>query len=555
MVRAPRRRFTYSGRAHEAADGATLLAALAADGVPTLGRSTRYHRPRAPFCGIGQCAGCLVRVNGRPGVRSCRHVVADGDRVESEAGWPSARFDVFAVLDALFPGGIDTLRGFRRPAFAVPLYQRVVRRLAGYGRPPDPGSERGIAAPPLRVDAEVAVVGGGRSGRAAAARLVALGARPTLLDRDPSGPDLPGVDRHRGVSVTYLPPPAAGGERPFTLLGFSEPARGVLVRARRVVVAVGGYDASLLFDGNDRPGVQSADGALALAAALGHAPFRRGVVVGGGARARAVLEALGPSVGAVVAPGEIRPEVVRLASDLGIPLYPHSLVLGTRGRGRVRALVLRARGTGAGFSVDGDAVVLAHRRLPNAQLFFQAGAKMAWGGGTGAYYPVTDAAGATSVPGLFAVGEAAGVAEPFAAESGERSADAIAGTASGPLEPLEGVARPGPAELEGYYREVLAARPRGRWIACACEDVRLDELLDGSSAGYRGIEVLKRYSSLGTGLCQGRYCVPDALLVLSLLEGRPPSEVGYLTQRPPVHPTPLAALAALSGALSEDPRP
>jgi hypothetical protein len=64
--------------------------------------------------------------------------------------------------------------------------------------------------------------------------------------------------------------------------------------------------------------------------------------------------------------------------------------------------------------------------------------------------------------------------------------------------------------------------------------------------GYRGIEVIKRYTGLGTGLCQGRYCLPDALLVLSILEERPPSQVGYITQRPPVLPTSLGALASLA---------
>ena len=108
----------------------------------------------------------------------------------------------------------------------------------------------------------------------------------------------------------------------------------------------------------------------------------------------------------------------------------------------------------------------------------------------------------------------------------------------------------GPNELEGYYRELLKLPRTGRWTACPCEDVLLDEVETATRKGYRGIEVVKRYTGLGTGLCQGRYCTPDALLLLSITEGRPPPEVGYTTQRPPVHPTPIAALAALDGAVS-----
>jgi sarcosine oxidase subunit beta len=110
------------------------------------------------------------------------------------------------------------------------------------------------------------------------------------------------------------------------------------------------------------------------------------------------------------------------------------------------------------------------------------------------------------------------------------------------------VAETGPHELEGYYRELLGpGRARGKWVACPCEDVLLDEVEEASRRGYRGIEVVKRYTGLGTGLCQGRYCLPDALLLLSLFESRPPPEVGFITQRPPVVPSRLGAWAALPG--------
>ncbi|HLY77207.1 MAG TPA: (2Fe-2S)-binding protein, partial [Thermoplasmata archaeon] len=87
----------------------------------------------------------------------------------------------------------------------------------------------------------------------------------------------------------------------------------------------------------------------------------------------------------------------------------------------------------------------------------------------------------------------------------------------------------------------------------ACEDVLLREVRDAVARGYRGLEVVKRYTGIGTGLCQGRYCLPDALLVLSILEGRSPPEVGYIRQRPPVLPTPLAAFAGLPEPAPEIP--
>jgi sarcosine oxidase, subunit alpha len=549
MVEPSGPRFWFEGRSLDGHPGETVLARLLRRGLPQLQRSPRYHRPRAPFCGIGQCTGCLVRVNGRPNVRACRYVPGDGDRVVTENAWPSRRLDLLAGFDLLFPKGIDTLHGFRRPAFATPLYHRVIRRLAGYGKPPSAESAAPLVGPPTVRSTDVVLVGAGRSGRAAAEALVAAGVHPLVLDRRADVAPIAGAEVLRSTTASFLPSRPASADAPFELLGYTEPARGVLVRASRVVVATGSYDASLLFESSDRPGVMTGDGALEFARSTGKPPFHRAIVFGAGERARQVLETLGDHVAALVAPGEIPPEVVKDASAAGIPLYPRSLVCTVEGRSRVRGLEIRARGNGAYSQLEGDAVILAHRRLPNGQLFFQAGARMTWRAGTGAYYPVVGEDGATSVPGLWAVGSAAGTLGVASVGSGERVGSALTG-GSPPMTPLERVRSEGPNELEGYYRELLRIPRSGRWIACPCEDVLLDEVEETTRHGYRGIEVVKRYSGLGTGLCQGRYCLPDALLLLSIAEGRPPSEVGYITQRPPVHPTPIAALAALDGAMA-----
>jgi sarcosine oxidase, subunit alpha len=534
-------------RPAEAATGDTLLEALARRGLPNVVRSVRYHRPRGPFCGTGDCTGCLVRVNGRPNVRACRHPYADGDRIDRGNAWPSARLDLLGAVDVLFPNGIDTLRGFRRPAWATALYHRVIRRLAGYAEAPDAAAGAALELAPLRFEVDVAVVGAGTSGRAAAERLRERGVRALLLERTLGAPPVEGVETLPGTTATFLPPPVSAPDRRFTLLGFQEPGRGVFVRCRSVVVATGSYDASLLFGGNDRPGVLSAELALRFARP-GHAsPLRRIVLVGGGTRAGQVLSRLGPSIRAVVAPTDIGPEVTRRASDLGIPLYPRSLVLRARGRSRVRSIELRGRGGGPRFSLACDSVVLAHRRIPSGQLLVQAGSGLRWQPDPGAYFARTDPGGATNVPGLIAAGSVAGVAASDSAASGTRAADSAMSSPPPPA-PAPGVA-PAAGELEGYYRELLRERRSGKWIACACEDVLLDEVERATARGYSGIEVIKRYTGLGTGLCQGRYCLPDALLLLSLLEGRAPSEVGSITQRPPAVPTPLAALAALSGEI------
>lgn len=467
--------------------------------------------------------------------------------------WPSPSHDLLGVLDFLFPRGLDTLHGFRRPAWATPWMQRIVRRLAGYG--PIASSAVAATAPgSAPTDVDVLVIGAGPAGRQVSQRLAEGSHSVGLLDRGPILAPPAGVAAFPATTAVFLPPPRAGVVRRFELVAVEEPDRGRLFRARTVVVASGAYDASLLFAGNDRPGVMTAEGALSMAPGDRAPPFRRALIVGGGARAAEMLDRFGAHVEAVVAPGVISPEVARRASDLSIDLYPRTLLRSAAGQGRVGRARLRARGGGPEFSVSVDAIVLAHRRLPHNQLLFQAGAQMEWRGTAGSYFPVLGAGSQTTVPGLVAVGEVAGFSDGVAAEaSALAAADAILGRNVPPA----AVRGPdAPNELEGYYREWLQL-PAGRSkpVVCACEDILLRELREAVARGYHGLEVVKRYTGVGTGLCQGRYCLPDTLLLLSILEGRPPMEVGYIRQRPPVIPTALSALAELPEPAPEIPPP
>lgn len=563
-------RFTYDGLYSSALPGETLLQALARKRVPILSRSIKYHRARGPICGTGQCAGCLVRVNGMPNVRACQAVPRAGDVVRSENAWPSVRFDLFALFDLLFPRHLDTLHGFRRPLLLRPAYHAVVRRLAGTGRLPDvdPGSGA-PPAPTKRWTTDVLVVGAGPAGSRVALGLAQGPQAPAVLLVDrrsadatalPETPRPPRLLVRPGYALSFLPAPSAGSHDPSSggFVGIAVPQDGsgaVEVRAPTVVLATGGYDAFLLFTGNDRPGVLTGDGALALRGEGGSYPFSRALVFGGGGRVVELLGALKGHVAFVVAPDRPEPEVTEAARRAGAELLANQLLVAASGRRRVRGALLRDRSSGTRRRVAVDAIVLAHRRVPNVPLLFQAGAKMAWRDEPGAYFPDVDDDGATSVPGLYVVGELAGPGTGASLEAqADRTLERVrsgpgpkaARRGDGPSVPSgETNAKPGGGWLSPYYLELLRQPVGGKRVLCPCEDVVVEELDEAVHDGFTGTEVIKRYTGAGTGVCQGRYCLPDVLVLLSLFEGRPPSEVGFITQRPPVFPTLLSDLARL----------
>jgi sarcosine oxidase subunit beta len=93
----------------------------------------------------------------------------------------------------------------------------------------------------------------------------------------------------------------------------------------------------------------------------------------------------------------------------------------------------------------------------------------------------------------------------------------------------------------------------GKTVVCACEDVTLEEVRRAFAAGHRDLESVKRYTGFGTGPCQGKSCLSAVAREILRLGGTP-GEAAPFTTRPPLHPVPLAALAAADpAALPLDP--
>lgn len=75
-------------------------------------------------------------------------------------------------------------------------------------------------------------------------------------------------------------------------------------------------------------------------------------------------------------------------------------------------------------------------------------------------------------------------------------------------------------------------------IVCRCEDVTEKEILQAMDEGFDDIETLHRYTGLGTGPCQGKYCVVQLIRIMAeRKKGAVDGEfVKLYTQRPPVLP-------------------
>jgi sarcosine oxidase, subunit alpha len=423
----------FEGTPVPAAAGEPVAVSLFAAGIRTLGRSTKYHRPRGLFCLDGHCASCYMRIDGRPNRPACMVPARAGLACERQNAFPSADVDLLAAADWLFPRGMDhhTLMTGSRAGNAV--FLKMVREMGGSGTLP------ADAAPPTATTDEVVdacVIGGGPAGLGAAREIAraAVGARVALYDEqdapggslhaEPGGAararDLADQARAAGVRLTsnataigFFPEDVGASGSPGVLAVATE-AGLVRVSARRTLYATGAYDQNLPFADNDRPGVIAAR-------ALGRLAFRWGIrpvprdgrlVILDAAETTAPLERALERAGVAY-------ERVNVARDE---------VVAALGGKRLRGVEV-ASPRGKTRTAAGDLVAVAAVPAPASELPRQHGARVAFDVARGGFAAVVDARHATSVPGVFACGDVTGFVGTAAAErAGAAAGRALAST-------------------------------------------------------------------------------------------------------------------------------
>ena len=570
--------FDFNGRTVRGFEGDTVASALHASSVRIFSRSFKYHRARGLLCVAGRCPNCLMTVDGVPNVRACTEPARPGMIVRSQNAWPSLEHDALSVLnwfDWALPVGFY-YKALHRPKMLWSVAQPVIRRLAGLGKLPDDPSVAPHYVHEYR-HTDVAVVGGGPAGMAAALSAAQSGASVTLVDDQSSlgghlrvdsrsYAGLPEVGDGVGYEIgSALAVRILGSDRIETLssssvfghyegnyLGVLAGQTLVKLRAKHVVVATGAHEVPAVFERNDLPGVMLTSGVQRLVHLYGVRPGTTALVATSDDEAYQCaldLHDVGMRIAAVVDSRPGFPEGVAAAKELhdrGVIIMSGYAPSRAEGSTRlVGAVVGRVQGdsvTTEERQFDCDVLAMSGGYQPASSLLQQAGA--AFG-----HDSVLDQMVPSKLPpGVGAAGHVTGQGDLAAILAEGRRAGENAARHAGPAVQTQAAEVPAaaPATSAEVARPPMGREGGARRFVCMCEDVTAKDILQGVDEGFEDIQTLKRYSTVTMGPCQGKMCLKSFARLISERTGQSPDVIGETTLRPPVQPVPLGALAGAS---------
>jgi sarcosine oxidase, subunit alpha len=570
-----KRTLKYKGQTYQGVSGDTVATALFANGVRVYARSLKYHRPRGLYSLDGECSNTCMEVDGLPNVRTENTLLQDGVTVKEQNVVGSADRDLMGFMDKLdwmMPAGFY-YKTLHKPAWVWPLAMKQVRKTAGLG----------AISPDFRIQgrydeiypkADVCVIGGGAAGMTAALAAAESGRRVILLEARPwlggcfdyrSAPyedGRPLYERARELATqvretpnirVFTQAPVIGVYNNNLISAFqtggpkdSFTERYIQIRAAGLVVATGCIERPLLFDNNERPGVMQVGCAHRLARTYGLLPGTQAVFSVGhdlGLEAAIDLFDLGLKISCVA---DIRedgqnPELLLGLKERKINFLQGWVATDVEGTKSVKKAHLSTVDGTISKSFDCDVLVASAGLTPVTGPVTVAQGKTAYDHHTGCFL-------VTETPkGMHVAGRMTGLNHPRSIEASGRLAGLQAVADCG----LDRSADVDAAEktlamLPGPERgaKLVTAPVKGRkTFICFDEDTTIKNIKQAIEMGFDVPELIKRFTSAGTGPGQGGipgHNLPLYVAKYEALDTKPPKPT---TVRAPLTPTLIAAYA------------
>ncbi len=559
--------FTFNGKKMQGHPGDTLASALIANGQKLVGRSFKYHRPRGIFTAGSEEPNALVQLRAgahqEPNTRATVAELFDGLTATSQNHRGPLEYDFMAVTDFLSPflsAGFYYKTFMWPKAFWEKIYEPIIRSSAGLGSlsmKEDPDSyDKGF------LHCDLLVIGAGPSGLSAALTAARSGARVILADEDfrPGGRlnsetlEVDGMSGSDWAAHTVAELSAMDNVRLMTrttvygaydhgtygalekctdhLASSGGKPRQILWRiySKRAVLAAGATERPIAFGNNDRPGVMMASAVRTYVNRFGATPGQQVAVFTNnddGWRTAKDLADKGVEVNAVIDTRN-QPPVIEIP---GARYHRDAKVRDTIGRKGIKAITLADDQV-----IPVDCLAVSGGWNPNVHLTCHQRGRPEWRDDINAFVP-----GGVLPVGMTVAGAANGqLSLASALQEGHDQAaaqlkDIGIKVAKAKLPQAEDEAR----ESVAFWH--VKESDKRAWVDLQ-NDVTVKDVKLANHEGFRSVELLKRYTTMGMATDQGKTSNISGLAILAEEAGKTIPEVGTTIFRPPYTPVPMGAL-------------
>ena len=577
--------FKFNGKKYTGYEGDTLASALLANGIHLVGRSFKYHRPRGFFgAGVDEPNAKLqIQLNGHsePNVNATEFELVEGIEASSQNCWPSVEFDVGAInnfLNRFFPAGFYYKTFMWPKSFWYKIYEPFIRKAAGLG----------VAS--IKKDKEryehkyeycdLLVAGSGPAGLSSAYAAAKNGAKVILAEDKPRFggsllTDDVTIDNLSGKAwtdkiITELKEmPNVIIKNRSQVFGYYDHNMTVMfertgdhlenkpkytprqrlwyIRAKEVLLSTGSIERPIVFGNNDTPGIFLSAAAKEYIKVYGVLVGKKPLIFTNNDSAyETALEFKKQGVHPIILDTreEHSSELIETAKSNNIQIKFSYAVIAANGYKKVKsALIGKLNRDKTDFenseTIECDCICVSGFWTPTVHLASQSGNKLKFNDQIDAFVPDKSKQNETSVgasKGTFTLKET--LNDGF--KTGFDLSKKITKNNNSTPTPNSNETKKNPHDK--FWCSPLPKQKNYKRFVDFQNDVAVSDIEVALREGYRSIEHVKRYTTLGMATDQGRTSNLNGLQLVANVEKKIVPQVGHTTFRPPFTPITIGTI-------------
>ena len=560
--------FKFDGSDYKGFEGDTVASALLASGKKLFGRSFKYHRPRGVLTAGSEEPNALLTVGQGafqdPNIRATTQEIFEGLITKSQNNWPNLHYDILSANDLFsdFLGAGFYYKTFMWPkSFWEKVYEPFIRRAAGLGALS--GLHNSDTYEKAYTFCDLLIIGGGPSGLMAAKIAAEAGLDVIIVEQEPifggrlisETEEVDGVPGSVWAAKTVKNLEELNNVRLFSRttvtgaydqgtfaaverVGHHLPKRGGdrplecfwRIVAKHSILAAGAIERSIAFPNNDRPGIMSAGAVRTYLNRFGVSTGKSVALFCNNNTAhntaRDLLES-GIDVAAIIDTREDS------KTDLNVPFYNGAEVSNTSGRHGLKSIVVKKSNTET--TIEVDCLAVSGGWNPTVHLTCHMNARPVWDEKILSFVPKIGA-----IPNMAVIGAANGLMDTHMCFASAEKEVSLILKASGKTAKSKKLPK---VEITKYeIAPKWSVEGKGRAWLDYQNDVTVKDIQQAVRENFKSVEHMKRYTTQGMAIDQGKNSNVAALAILADATGQGIPETGTTTFRPPFVPVSIASM-------------